>query len=115
MSAPPKSPPQASVVRRLRARNEVAVIVVLGFVVSTASGLVLATQSGWTYALGQLILGVAFVQWFCLYTKLGMAHSLAPSGGMSVLVIWQDFSHSFHFTHGDSFIMSIIDGPAGRT
>ena len=71
MSAPPISPPQASAVRRLRARNEVAVTVVLGFVVSTVSGLVLAMESGWTYALGQLILGVAFVQWFCLLHEAG--------------------------------------------
>ena len=115
MSAPPKSPPQASVVRRLRARNEVAVIVVLGFVVSTASGLVLATQSGWTYALGQLILGVAFVQWFCLLHEAGHGTLFSTQRWNVRVGHLAGFSHSFHFTHGDSFIMSIIDGPAGRT
>ena len=71
MSAPPSSLPTAAFVRGLRARNEVAATIVLGFLFSTLAGLTLAAQSGWQYALGQVILGVAFVQWFCLLHEAG--------------------------------------------
>ena len=71
MSAPLTSPPTAAQVRALRARNEVGFTIVLSFIVSTAAGLILTSQSGWQYVLGQVVLGVAFVQWFCLLHEAG--------------------------------------------
>jgi len=71
MSAPPSSLPSAAVLRGLRAQNQVALTIVLAFAGSTGAGLALSLESGWQYVLGQVVLGVAFVQWFCLLHEAG--------------------------------------------
>jgi len=69
--AAPATLPKTTTVRALRARNGSAAWIVLGFLTVTAAGLGLSMQSGLMYGVGQVLLAVAFVQWFCLLHEAG--------------------------------------------